>query len=71
MKHPLDELWNSVDNELPDSWIFDGMSRGLLLWIATAVNYSGSQHRIVRGASQSPIEAVRKMIDAAKKEHHG
>jgi|694.fasta_scaffold05956_25 hypothetical protein len=69
--HPLDELWSSVDNELPDSWVFDGVSRGLLLWIATAVNYSGVEHRIVRGVSKSPIEAVQKMIAATKRENHG
>lgn len=64
--HPLDELWGSVDNELPDNWHFDGLQRGLLSWIATAANYTSSVNAMseqrVSASSESPIKAIQDMI---------
>lgn len=64
--HPLDEMWGAVDNELPGDWKFDGVTRGLMVWVATAVNYKrGAEHRI-SASSESPIDAIRKMIEKVR-----
>lgn len=66
MNHPFDELWESVDNELPGDWKFDGLNRGLLCWIATAANYRNStavmSEQRVSHSAESPIEAIRGLI---------
>jgi len=67
--HPLDEMWSSVDNELPDGWVFDGMTRGLLCWIATAALYPSRttiRMETISASSPSPIEAIQKMINRVK-----
>lgn len=69
MNHPLDDLFLDIDKQLPEGWVFDGVERGLLCWIATAVSYpSKSAHRVekVSAASPSVIEAVQKMINRTK-----
>lgn len=66
MSHPFDELWDSVDNELPGNWRFDGINRGLLCWVATAANYQNStavmSEQRVSYSAESPIEAIRGLI---------
>ena len=70
MSKNLEDLWAEAEFDLPDGWQFDGITRGLFVWVATAVLKGGDQK--IQIASEDPTDALGGMIAKVREgESHG